>query len=81
MVMVDEVRAEKYIAALDVGTTTIRCHIFDQNAQIKGTATDQVNLKNDFEAGFCVQECLRFFLKFFLGGIVISSVGFCRDRS
>lgn len=42
MVMVEEVQAGKYIAALDVGTTTIRCHIFDQNAQIKGTATDQV---------------------------------------
>ena len=43
MVVVNEAEGEnKYVAALDVGTTTIRCHVFDQNAQIKGSANDLV---------------------------------------
>lgn len=33
----------KYIAALDVGTTTIRCFIYDNNVQIVGKASDKVN--------------------------------------
>lgn len=33
---------EKYIAALDVGTTTIRCFIYDSKVNIIGSATDQV---------------------------------------
>lgn len=33
----------KYIAALDIGTTTIRCYIFDSNVQIVGIANEQVN--------------------------------------
>lgn len=33
-----------YIAALDVGTTTIRCHIFDKNAKTVSTAVQKVIL-------------------------------------
>lgn len=36
----------KYIAALDIGTTTVRCYIFDSNVQIVGLATEQVTLIN-----------------------------------
>jgi len=33
---------KKYVAALDVGTTTVRCHVLDQNAKVVGSATRQV---------------------------------------
>lgn len=36
--------AQKFVAALDVGTTTIRCYIYDKNVQIRGTASEKVNL-------------------------------------
>lgn len=32
----------KYIAALDIGTTSIRCFIYDTNVQIKGKAFEKV---------------------------------------
>lgn len=35
---------QKYIAALDVGTTTIRCFIYNDNVTTIGSATEQVNL-------------------------------------
>lgn len=34
---------DKYVAALDVGTTTIRCYIYDKSVRIRGTACEQVN--------------------------------------
>jgi hypothetical protein len=34
---------KKFVAALDVGTTTVRCHIFDQHAKIVGSASAQVH--------------------------------------
>lgn len=37
-------RGNKFIAALDVGTTTIRCIIFDESLQVKGAAHDEVQL-------------------------------------
>ena len=37
-----------YVLALDVGTTTIRCHVFDKYAQIKGTGSRKVSF-----AHFC----------------------------
>lgn len=36
---------EKYIAALDVGTTIIRCFIYDSNFKICGSAYENVHLK------------------------------------
>ena len=36
--------AEKYIAVLDVGTTTVKCFIFDQNAQVRGQKAATVSL-------------------------------------
>lgn len=41
-VLPKEMPEEKFVAALDVGTTTIRCCIFDQTAQLRGSAADQV---------------------------------------
>lgn len=38
----------KYIAALDVGTTTIRCHILDSNAVTIASATEKVFYINNF---------------------------------
>lgn len=35
--------SQKLIAALDVGTTSVRCHLYDQNAELKGQAHDKVN--------------------------------------
>lgn len=35
---------EKYVASLDIGTTTIRCYIFDTNLKICGSASDTVEL-------------------------------------
>ncbi len=32
-----------YVLALDVGTTTIRCHIYDKHAQIKGSGFRKVS--------------------------------------
>lgn len=37
---------KKYIASLDVGTTTIRCFIFDSKCQIIGSASELVELLN-----------------------------------
>ncbi|GLH12946.1 Uncharacterized protein GBIM_17603 [Gryllus bimaculatus] len=34
----------KFVAALDVGTTTIRCYIFDQSTTAVGSACDKVRL-------------------------------------
>jgi glycerol kinase len=36
---------DKFIAALDIGTTTIRCYIFDHEANIVGSAFDAVSIK------------------------------------
>ncbi|XP_059475568.1 putative glycerol kinase 5 [Neocloeon triangulifer] len=35
---------KRFVAALDVGTTTVRCHIFNKAAQVVGAATRQVTL-------------------------------------
>lgn len=35
-----------FIASLDVGTTSLRCFVFDENCQIKGSATELVELLN-----------------------------------
>lgn len=35
---------EKYIAAVDIGTTSLRCYIFNSKAEIIGRASTQVNL-------------------------------------
>ena len=35
---------KKYVAALDVGTTTVRCHILDKTAKVVGSATRQVTI-------------------------------------
>ncbi|XP_020318341.2 glycerol kinase 5 [Oncorhynchus kisutch] len=37
-------KRESYILSVDVGTTSIRCHIFDKEAQIRGSCTTKVNL-------------------------------------
>lgn len=36
--------SDKFVAALDVGTTTIRCLILDQSLQLRGSAHDEVQL-------------------------------------
>ena len=35
---------EKFVLGLDVGTTTIRAFVFDQDGTIRGTATDKVGI-------------------------------------
>lgn len=35
---------EKYILGLDIGTTTVRCIVYDKDGSIKGTATDAVEI-------------------------------------
>lgn len=40
--MATETSKKTFIAALDIGTTTIRCYIFDQDAKIVGAAKCQV---------------------------------------
>lgn len=35
---------EKYIASLDVGTTTVRCYIFNSKAETVGKGLGQVRL-------------------------------------
>lgn len=35
---------EKFIASLDVGTTTIRCFIYDSNVKTRGSACEQVTI-------------------------------------
>jgi glycerol kinase len=44
---------KKYVAALDVGTTTVRCHILDKTAKVVGSATRQVTI-----------NCFYFWLNF-----------------
>ena len=34
----------KYVLALDVGTTTLKCHVYDQQGMVKGTSCKQVVL-------------------------------------
>ena len=34
----------KYVLSLDLGTTTLRAFIYDQNGTIKGCDTDKVNI-------------------------------------
>ena len=43
--MNDPTQAEdgKYVLSLDLGTTTLRAFIYDQNGTIKGCDTDKVN--------------------------------------
>ncbi|XP_064456440.1 putative glycerol kinase 5 isoform X2 [Ornithodoros turicata] len=38
--------ANKFIAAVDVGTSVLRCHIYDSRAQVCGSASDKVELLN-----------------------------------
>lgn len=40
----DRRSGSRFVAALDVGTTTIRCIIFDQSMQVRGSAHDEVQL-------------------------------------
>lgn len=40
----DRISEDKFIAALDIGTTTIRCIIFDQSLHVRGSAHDEVQL-------------------------------------
>uniref|UniRef100_A0AAY5L8S8 Glycerol kinase 5 n=1 Tax=Esox lucius TaxID=8010 RepID=A0AAY5L8S8_ESOLU len=35
---------ENYIISVDVGTTSIRCHVYDKEAQIRGSCVTKVNL-------------------------------------
>lgn len=36
----------KYILAVDVGTTTIRCHIYNEKAELISQGEDKVRLVN-----------------------------------
>ncbi|XP_062311873.1 putative glycerol kinase 5 [Osmerus eperlanus] len=38
------IKQESYIVSVDVGTTSIKCHVFDKKAQIKGSCTSKVIL-------------------------------------
>lgn len=35
-------KRESYILSVDVGTTSIRCHVFDKEAQIRGSCITKV---------------------------------------
>ena len=35
--------SQKYVVSLDVGTTTIRAFVYDQNGQIRGRDLDKVS--------------------------------------
>ncbi|XP_036409577.1 putative glycerol kinase 5 [Megalops cyprinoides] len=37
-------KRESYILSVDVGTTSIRCHVYDKQAQIKGSCSTKVTL-------------------------------------
>ncbi|XP_048096893.1 putative glycerol kinase 5 isoform X2 [Alosa alosa] len=37
-------RKETFILSVDVGTTSIRCHVYDKEAKIRGTCTHKVSL-------------------------------------
>uniref|UniRef100_A0A6Q2X116 Glycerol kinase 5 n=1 Tax=Esox lucius TaxID=8010 RepID=A0A6Q2X116_ESOLU len=37
-------KKENYIISVDVGTTSIRCHVYDKEAQIRGSCVTKVNL-------------------------------------
>lgn len=43
--MVDENVEKKFIAALDIGTTTVRCHIVDRHGDIIGSSSKKVHFK------------------------------------
>lgn len=42
--MGDSNEQRKYIAALDIGTTSLRCFIYDNNVQLIGKASDKVSI-------------------------------------
>ncbi|XP_068149601.1 putative glycerol kinase 5 [Drosophila tropicalis] len=51
--------ATAYIAALDVGTTSVRCFILDEKCTVKGSSTDAVELLNPQPGFFEIEpECL-----------------------
>ncbi|XP_012681794.1 putative glycerol kinase 5 [Clupea harengus] len=37
-------RKERFILSVDIGTTSIRCHVYDKEAKIRGTCTTKVSL-------------------------------------
>ncbi|XP_030630356.1 glycerol kinase 5 [Chanos chanos] len=37
-------KTESYILSVDVGTTSLRCHVYDKDARIRGTCTAKVSL-------------------------------------
>uniref|UniRef100_A0A673WX83 Glycerol kinase 5 n=1 Tax=Salmo trutta TaxID=8032 RepID=A0A673WX83_SALTR len=37
-------KRESYVLSVDVGTTSIRCHVYDKEAQIRGSCITKVNL-------------------------------------
>ena len=41
-------RKESFILSVDVGTTTLRCNVFDQEAKIRGTCSGKVTLNPFF---------------------------------
>ncbi|XP_017135367.1 putative glycerol kinase 5 [Drosophila miranda] len=48
-----------YIAALDVGTTCVRCFVLDEKCLVKGSAVDEVELLNPQPGFFEIEpECL-----------------------
>lgn len=37
-------RKESFILSVDVGTTSVRCHVYDKEAQIRGSCTTKVSI-------------------------------------
>lgn len=35
--------SQKFIAALDVGTTSVRCRVYNEKAEVKGQAQEKVS--------------------------------------
>ncbi|ESP00284.1 hypothetical protein LOTGIDRAFT_225946 [Lottia gigantea] len=42
--MSEEYIKERYVLSLDVGTTTVRCHVYDKTCNIKGSSSKKIEL-------------------------------------
>lgn len=65
---------KKYIAALDIGTTSLRCFIYDSNVRICGVASEKVKCI-DIVAIHCRR--LKIFLRFIKIELLYPQPGYC----
>mgnify|MGYP002715767088 FL=1 len=65
LIFFKEMTEDKFVAALDVGTTTLRCCIFNQKAQLCGSGIDQVSFLEFSNIFFSIRNVMFYTVIFF----------------